>query len=70
MEQQAGQRNTDPHRGLSCVSRVGLCNICANKLRGELAENPAFFRITRNTFLHGLGVWMAAAVRTLFWCAS
>lgn len=38
----------------------------AKSLRQEMADNPAFFRITRNTFLHGIGVWMAAPLYTLY----
>jgi MFS family permease len=38
----------------------------AAALRDEMAEHPAFLRITRNTFLHGLGVWMAGPLYTLY----
>ncbi len=53
-------------RKLSLREQAGSVVSAANKLRIELAENPAFFRITRNTFLHGLGVWMAAPLYTLY----
>jgi MFS family permease len=38
----------------------------ATALRDELAEQPAFLRITRNTFLHGMGIWMAGPLYTLY----
>jgi MFS family permease len=31
-----------------------------------MRENPAFMRITRNTLLHGFGVWMAAPLYALY----
>jgi MFS family permease len=36
------------------------------RLRDELAEHRIFLRITRNTFLHGVGVWMAAPLYALY----
>lgn len=55
-----------PTRGLSLRVRADSFVSAAITLRNELAENPAFLRITRNTFLHGLGVWMAAPLYALY----
>jgi MFS family permease len=38
----------------------------AREVRNDFAENPAFVRITRNTLLHGFGVWMAAPLYALY----
>lgn len=38
----------------------------ARALRNDFADNPAFMRITRNTLLHGVGVWMAAPLYALY----
>jgi MFS family permease len=35
--------------------------------RATFADHPAFTRITVNTFLHGLGVWMAGPLYTLYY---
>ncbi len=37
-----------------------------NNFRQEMVDNPAFLRITRNTFLHGIGVWMAGPLYVLY----
>ena len=36
------------------------------QLRESAASYPGFFRITTNTFLHGMGVWMAAPLYILY----
>lgn len=37
-----------------------------NTFRVAMEEQPAFLRITRNTLLHGIGVWMAAPLYALY----
>lgn len=39
----------------------------AERLRAEFREQPAFARITANTFLHGFGLWMVAPLYTLYY---
>jgi MFS family permease len=34
--------------------------------RQEMIDHPGFFRITRNTLLHGMGVWMAGPLYVLY----
>lgn len=36
-------------------------------MREAMTEQPAFMRITRNTLLHGVGVWMAGPLYTLYY---
>jgi MFS family permease len=61
----ASETSPRPRR-ISLRERAGAFALSAKKLRAELNDNPAFFRITRNTFLHGVGVWMAAPLYTLY----
>jgi MFS family permease len=37
------------------------------RLRESAASYPGFFRITTNTFMHGMGVWMAAPLYILYY---
>lgn len=36
------------------------------RLRKDLSDHPLFLRITTNTLMHGIGVWMAAPLYTLY----
>ncbi len=51
-------------RTLRAIARSTIAS--AGALKDEFTSHPAFFRITRNTFMHGLGVWMAAPLYTLY----
>jgi MFS family permease len=55
-----------PHRSRSLREVYGSVVNSVQSFRQEMAENPGFFRITRNTLLHGMGVWMAGPLYVLY----
>jgi MFS family permease len=55
-----------PKRSRSVRELYGALVISAKSLRQEMIDHPGFFRITRNTLLHGMGVWMAGPLYVLY----
>jgi len=50
----------------SVRERLRSLSHSASSLRDEVTEHSAFLRITRNTLMHGIGIWMAAPLYTLY----
>jgi MFS family permease len=56
-----------PKHSNSPRALLGALVNSAKSFRQEMIDHPAFFRITRNTLLHGIGIWMAGPLYTLYY---